>query len=65
MLNAQSCDVETSLQVLVAMNTWVTSYHQKVKNNYLAATINKINNISSLKITLQSDLHPTEELGTY
>jgi hypothetical protein len=42
MLIAQTCEVETSLQALVAaMNTWVTSYHQKVKNNCLVSTINK------------------------
>jgi hypothetical protein len=48
--------VETSLQALVAMNTWVNSYRQKVKNNWLVATINKHKQDFGFQITkLQSE----------
>jgi hypothetical protein len=41
MMIAQTSEVENIVQVFIAANTWVTSYHQKVANNCIITTINK------------------------
>jgi hypothetical protein len=38
---AQTSGVENIVQVFIATNTWVTSYHQKVTNNCIITTIKK------------------------